>query len=137
MNKIVLDTNVLVSALLTDGPPAAIVDMVAEGRLTPFYNDLIIAEYWNVLRRPKFAFHPLQVTRMVDAIVRAGIAVAAVPRAARSGAPPMPDEDDRKFYDAAKTAPAFLITGNIKHFPQEPFILTPADFLRKLQMSQR
>ena len=43
---------------------------------------------------------------------------------------PMPDEDDRKFYDVAKSSGAFLITGNIKHFPSESFIVTPADFLR-------
>jgi hypothetical protein len=41
----------------------------------------------------------------------------------------MPDEDDRVFYDTAKTAGAYLIPGNTKHFPQEPFILTPAQFL--------
>jgi hypothetical protein len=41
----------------------------------------------------------------------------------------MPDESDRVFYDVAKTAGAYLITGNTKHFPQEPFILTPAEFV--------
>ena len=49
MNKIVLDTNVLVSALLANGPPATIVDLVADGQLKPFYNDFIVSEYWNVL----------------------------------------------------------------------------------------
>jgi hypothetical protein len=41
----------------------------------------------------------------------------------------LPDEDDRPFYEVAKAANAYLITGNLKHFPQEPFILSPADFL--------
>ncbi|MDR3270840.1 MAG: hypothetical protein LBT32_04945 [Peptococcaceae bacterium] len=41
----------------------------------------------------------------------------------------MIDEDDRVFYDAAKSVGAYLITGNIKHFPQGPFILTPLAFL--------
>jgi predicted nucleic acid-binding protein len=45
----------------------------------------------------------------------------------------MPDEEDRKFYNVAKSSGAFLITGNIKHFPPESFIVTPADFL-KVQM---
>jgi predicted nucleic acid-binding protein len=44
--KVVMDTNVLVSSLLANGPPAAIVDLVAEGKLTPFYDDFIISEYW-------------------------------------------------------------------------------------------
>ena len=47
-------------------------------------------------------------------------------------ASPMPDEDDRVFYDTAKTAGAYLITGNSKHYPSEPFILTPSVFLEKI-----
>ena len=43
MNKIVLDTNVLVSALLTNGHPATIIDLVADGQLKPFYNDFIVS----------------------------------------------------------------------------------------------
>ena len=134
MNRIVLDTNVLVSALLANGPPAVIVDMVAEGKLIPFYNDHIISEYWDVLRRQKFGFHSLQVIRLIDSIVRTGIAVEAVdPRSGEYGAIPMPDEDDRKFYSVARVSPAFLITGNIKHYPTEPFIFSPADFLKTYQ----
>ena len=126
MNRIVLDTNVLVSALLSSGPPAVITDMVAGGVLVPFYNELIISEYWEVLRRPKFGFHSHQVDRLIDAIVRTGTAV----KASESGVLSMPHKDDKKFYDAAKASLACLITGNIKHFPPEPFIITPAGFLR-------
>ena len=134
MNKIVLDTNILVSALLANGPPAMIADMIAEGKLTPFYNDLIISEYWNVLQRPRFGFHPFQVSRLLDSIVRTGVAIEVVPKYSdESGIISMPDEDDRKFYDVAKASLAYLITGNIKHFPAEPFIFSPADFLRKYQ----
>ena len=42
----------------------------------------------------------------------------------------MPDEDDRVFYDTAVKAEAYLITGNKKHFPLEPFIVYPVNFLR-------
>ena len=129
--KVVLDTNVLVSSLLANGPPAAIMDLVTESKLTPFYDDFIISEYWRVLQRPKFKFHPSRVSRLIGDIVRIGIAVEAnVPDAA-----PMSDEEDRKFYDVAKSSGAFLITGNIKHFPSESFIVTPADFLR-IQMGR-
>jgi predicted nucleic acid-binding protein len=41
----------------------------------------------------------------------------------------MLDEDDRIFYDTAKNAGAYLVTGNKRHYPDEAFILTPADFL--------
>ena len=134
MNRIVLDTNVLVSALLANGPPAVIADMVAEGKLIPFYNDQIISEYWDVLHRQKFGFHSSQVVRLIDAIARTGIAVETEePRRGKYGVIPMPDEDDRKFYYAAKASRAFLITGNKKHFPDEPFIISPADFLKTYQ----
>ena len=128
--KVVLDTNVLVSSLLANGPPAVIIDLVAEGKLTPFYDDFIINEYWRVLQRPKFRFHPSRVTRLIDDIVRIGIAIEVnIPNIT-----PMPDEEeDRKFYDVAKSSGAFLITGNIKHFPSELFIVTPANFLKILQ----
>ena len=126
--KVVLDTNVLVSSLLANGPPAAIVDLLGEGKLTPFFDDLIISEYWRVLQRPKFKFHPSRVSSLVGDIVRIGIAVKPnIP-----DVKPMRDEEDRKFYDVAKSSGAFLITGNIKHFPIESFIVTPADFLKIL-----
>ena len=126
MVKVVIDTNVLVSALLSNGPPAAVADLAAEGRIILFYNDDIIGEYWDVLWRKKFGFHSLQVTRLIDSIVKTGIAVTdTLPSVI-----PVTDEDDRKFYDVAKASSAFLITGNLKHFPPEPFIVNPSDFLK-------
>ena len=128
--KVVLDTNVLVSAILANGPPAAIADLVASGKLMPFYNDNIINEYWNVLHRRKFDFQSSQIDRLLSIIIRTGVAV-------KVSAPsnfPMADEEDRKFYDVAKTSLATLITGNIRHFPKKPFIVTPADFLRTYQI---
>ena len=132
MEKVVLDTNVLVSALLTSGTPAAIVDLIAEGKLILFYNEQIIGGYWNVLQRKKFGFSFLQVSRLIESIVKSGIAA----KTDESSLISMPDEDDRVFYDLAKTSGAFLITGNIKHFPQESFVITPADFLRSYAISR-
>jgi predicted nucleic acid-binding protein len=66
---------------------------------------------------------------LIDDIVRAGIAAEADEPSIIS----MTDEDDRIFYDTAKASNAFLITGNIRHFPQESFILTPANFLKEYQ----
>jgi predicted nucleic acid-binding protein len=45
---------------------------------------------------------------------------------------PLLDEDDRVFYDTATASEAVLVTGNIRHFPAEPFVMTPADFLSVL-----
>jgi putative PIN family toxin of toxin-antitoxin system len=125
--SVVLDTNILVSAPLSDGPPALIVDQVAEERIRPCFDDRILAEYWDVLSRPKFGFSLPQVNYLIHDIVRAGFSIeVSVP----SGFS-MPDEDDRKFYDVARTAGVVLITGNTKHYPNEPFILTPAAFVQR------
>jgi len=133
MNGVVLDTNVLVSALLANGPPAAIIDMVAEGKLVLFYNDRIISEYWDVLQRPKFSFHPIQISRLIHNIVRAGITTEV----SKKSIIPIPHEDDRVFYDVAKSSDAFLITGNLKHYPHESFIVAPAGFLKMYQLHNR
>lgn len=126
--SVVLDTNILVSSLLSDGPPAFIVDQVSEGRMRPCFDDRILSEYWDVLSRPKFDFSPLRINRLIHGIVRAGFGINAV---IIPGEVSMPDESDRKFYAVAKTANAILITGNTKHYPDEPFILTPVTFIQR------
>jgi putative PIN family toxin of toxin-antitoxin system len=126
--KIVLDTNVLVSSLLTKGPPAAIVDFAAQGKVMPFYDTQILAEYWEVLTRPKFTFSPAQVIRLIKDLMRTGLTVEINTPSKF----PTIDENDRKFHDTAKRSRAFLVTGNLKHFPKKPFIVSPAEFLKKL-----
>jgi len=49
----------------------------------------------------------------------------------------MIDEDDRKFYDTAKSVGAWLISGNLKHYPKEDFIKTPTEFLSLCTMSEK
>ena len=125
MFKVVLDTNVLVSSLLASGTPAVITDLIADGKVIPFYCDLILQEYWDVLSRKKFGFNSLQVTRLINDIVRTGIVAADN----QSSKIKMADEDDRIFYDTALDAQAYLITGNLRHFPTKPFIVSPIKFL--------
>ena len=127
MQPIVFDTNVLVSALIsTGGVPARIVGLVRSRLVQTRYNDAIIAEYRTVLSRPKFNFHAEDVQALIAGIVRTGIPVNAIPSTF-----PMVDDSDRKFYDTAKSSGATLITGNTRHYPSEPFILTPAAFVHK------
>ena len=125
MVKVVLDTNVLVSSLLASGPPAVITDLIADDKIIPFYCDLILQEYWDVLSREKFGFNSLRVNCLINDIVRTGIVVAGN----QSSKIKMADEDDRVFYDTALDAQAYLITGNSRHFPTKPFIVSPAKFL--------
>ena len=124
MINVVLDTNVLVSSLLTQGPPAVIADLIANGKIITVYNDHILEEYMDVLSRKKFNFSPMQIIRLIETITKAGIAVEIQPPSTIKMI-----DDDRVFYDIAVHAGAWLVTGNIKHFPIQPFIITPAKFL--------
>lgn len=126
MIKVVLDTNVLVSALWKQGgKPFQILDLVVLRQLTPCYTAEILMEYRGVLSRDRLKFLPSDIENLLNLIHKEGIAVIAMPSTI-----PFIDESDRIFYDTAKSADAHLITGNKKHFPEEPFICTPADFLQ-------
>jgi hypothetical protein len=75
-------------------------------------------------------FSGLKTKEILMDIAKYGLSVIPVTPGTDESPTPLPDESDRKFYDTAKYCGAFLITGNIKHFPQEPFIITPAEFLK-------
>jgi putative PIN family toxin of toxin-antitoxin system len=123
--RAVLDTNVLVSAMLSpSGNPAKVFKMFLTRTLALVFSADILAEYEDVLYRPRLRI-PADDARMVLASIRRfGEKLEPV-----SSTDAMIDEDDRVFFDAAKSADAYLITGNTKHYPQEPFILTPTEFL--------
>jgi len=120
----VLDTNVLVSALRSkDGIPALIYQMVRAGKVIPCYSDEMIEEYLGVLYRPRLKLVTHEVDLMIALQKKLGRRVQPVKSSIS-----LPDESDRKFYDTAKTSDAILVSGNTKHFPSEPFIMTPREF---------
>ncbi|MBR5950868.1 MAG: putative toxin-antitoxin system toxin component, PIN family [Actinomycetaceae bacterium] len=126
----VIDTNVLVSALLSQKNDAATVQILGkmiEGEITPIYSAAIMREYREVLFREKFTFPKNMLDNLLSGIEEIGIEVKPAP----SGIT-LPDMDDVPFYEAVlerNTSGAYLVTGNIKHFPQEPFIVTPRQML--------
>jgi len=123
---IVFDTNIIVSALLSkEGSPAKIYRIFLTGALTLIYSPQILEEYQDVLYRPYLQIPHADVDIVINAIRQYGKEVWVMPQSVGI----MPDEDDRVFYDAAKSTGAYLITGNTKHYPCEPFILTPSEFL--------
>jgi putative PIN family toxin of toxin-antitoxin system len=120
----VLDTNILVSAMLSArGRPAALVDAALDGRFIVCYNDTILAEYREVLARPHFCFDLKRVNLVIGGLVERGMEINPTPSDI-----PLIDETDRIFYDTAKNSDSFLVTGNQKHYPKESFVLTVADF---------
>jgi putative PIN family toxin of toxin-antitoxin system len=128
--KIVLDTNVLVSGLLSPfGPPGRIVQVAAAGDLSLCFDARILAEYREVLLRPAFSFPAHHVQALLEQIRAAGVAVTAAPLPR-----PLPDPDDDAFLEVAISAAAeFLVTGNPRHFPARQRagirVASPAEFL--------
>ena len=97
MVDVVLDTNVLVSALWSkDGIPAKIIHMIPDGRISPCYCEEILKEYEVVLSRPNFGFHISQISALIDNIKKYGKKIIA-----DKSVIPLPDESDRVFYDIA------------------------------------
>ena len=124
----VFDTNVLVSALMskrTDSPTVALLDYVVEGRIILLYNEEIVNEYQEVLHRDKFKFSKERIDAVIS-LVRMGLSLERV-----SSDELFPDPDDRVFYEVALSKEgAFVITGNQKHFPKNPIIVTPTEMMR-------
>ena len=126
----VIDTNVLVSALLTkheDASPLQIVKKLFHGDIIPLYDSEILREYAEVLRRPKFKFSEEHIATLLAVIAQFGISIERLQTGMQ-----IPDPKDLVFYEvsmAARDDDAYLITGNKKHFPVEPFIVSPSEML--------
>ena len=129
--RIVLDTNVLVSALLSPfGPPAEILRLVTTGTVRLCHDARILGEYRQVLLRSAFPFRPLQVESLLDQIEADGEPITAFALSDR-----LPDPDDEAFLEVALAADArYLVTGNLRHFPPESQrgvrVVSPREFLK-------
>ena len=129
MHSAVIDTNVIISAAISPtGNPAKIVNMVLDKTIQIYLSAQILAEYEEVLSRTEFNFSSEKQNAFLFGIRESGI----LTEPSVSGIP-LPDESDRIFYDTAKESGAILISGNLKHYPAESFIMTPSDFLASLE----
>jgi len=125
MINAVFDTNVLVSAFINkNGIPAKVLSFFPKREIEVFYSEAIFAEYEDVLNREHFKFNKQKILRVLNRFKKLGNFF--VPFKSDIS---MIDEADRIFYDVAKQSDSFLITGNKKHYPNEPFILSPSEFL--------
>lgn len=129
----VLDTNVLVSALLSahdDAATVRVLDKFFEGEVIPLYSDEILREYHEVLGREKFHFAPALISTLLAAVRKFGVCVVPSPTGEV-----LPDMKDLPFYEVVmerRDDDAYLVTGNMKHFPLKKFIVTPKEFLEIL-----
>lgn len=129
----VFDTNVLVSSLMSkriDSPTVVLLDYVLDGQIVLLYNDEILEEYKDVLHRSKFEFSEDRIVAVLD-MVATGLNMERTP----SGET-FPDADDAVFYEVALSKEgSYVVTGNQKHFPKSPIVVTPAEMLQIIQQN--
>lgn len=130
--RVVIDTNVLVSGLLSPyGAAAEIVRMAVASSIDLLYDARIMSEYREVLSRPKFSFEKSNIDILMEFIEHYGIPVAATPLSIH-----LPDVDDEPFLEVAIAGDAeCLITGNMSHYParskHKMRVLTPRQFINR------
>lgn len=131
----VIDTNVLVSALIAtkkESHPLTVLANVFAGTITPLFNDEIISEYRDVLSREKFHLDPADIEDAINAFLRYGLNLE---RTEVKGEV-FPDPKDVVFYEVKMSKEdAYLVTGNMKHFPKKPFVVTPGEMVDILRGS--
>ena len=132
---VVVDTNVLVSALITrneNAPTVKILRYLSQNKIVPVYSSDIVKEYYEVLRREKFKLSEEIVSAVIHDIVTNGLEVTDIVEVKEE----MQDPKDVVFYAVTLTTRdkgTFLVTGNGKHFPAKSFIVTPAELVDILE----
>jgi putative PIN family toxin of toxin-antitoxin system len=130
MKLVVLDTNVIVSAGINpSGVPAKLIfDWVLKGEVQTAISPAVLAEYREVARRPKFlryGFPPPWLEFLIEDSLWL--------RDPEPWIQPCPDPKDVHLLALAHAAGAWLVTGNLKHFPENARcgvkVLSPADYL--------
>ena len=125
----VFDTNIIVSALISRRSDTAVVlalETLLAGEVIPLYNDEILKEYEDVLHREKFHLPESFIAATINQIKKEGIASERI-----HSDESFPDPSDVVFYEVALSKEdSFLVTGNIRHFPKNPIVVTPAEFLK-------
>lgn len=135
MRHWVIDTNVVVSGLLTpQGPSARVLDAMLDGRLKLVYDARILAEYRDVLRRPRLKLAPAKIQAFLKGVLGQTM---VVPHPVTANAP---DVEDIVFVEAAlATIDQTIVTGNLAHYPAEILhgvrVLTPAQAAAELSAS--
>ena len=135
MRQIVLDTNVLVSGLLSPrNAPGRIIDALRTEQIQLVLDDRIFLEYGEVLRRQKFEryIRPEEREWILDYIFHSARRVTSTEHFTD-----LPDPYDACFLEVAATAEVPLVTGNLKHFPKKlrrkVEVLSPSEFHILLQ----
>lgn len=134
-SRLVLDTNVLVSGVLSPyGPPGQIVDLVVAAQIQLVVEPRVLAEYADVLHRPELRLDADRIALLLQEIKRRALNLVVGP-----WRHPLPDPDDEPFLSLADAAFCPLVTGNLRHYPpasrEKVTVFSPADYLAALRSS--
>lgn len=138
MRLAVFDTNVFISAGINgDGTPAALVtDWVLEGQVQLVTCPWIVEEYRQVARRKKFTIYGFP-PPWLEFVIDEGLSLPDP----KTWPLTLPDPKDSPFLALAHAAGAWLVTGNLRHFPEKSrnrvTVISPADYLAHLRVSSR
>ena len=117
-----------------DAATVLVVGKLFSGEVIPLFSNEILGEYNEVLKRAKFHFSEEIVSKLLQTIEKYGERVVATPTGEL-----LPDMKDLPFYEVVvekQEDAAYLVTGNIKHFPKKPFIVTAKEFLDILNQAK-
>ena len=131
----VIDTNVLVSAMLVpDSMPGTVLKYVYTSVIAPLINEEIMNEYIEVINREKFGFDKNDIDLVISNIKNSALVLERTISDEQ-----FDDQKDVMFYEVALTGinktNAYLVTGNIKHFPKRPFVVTPREMVDIIENS--
>lgn len=133
----VIDTNVIVSSMLKHNSiPGKIIDLIFEKSIVPLLNEEIIDEYYEVLSRNMFGFNKEEIDNTINEIKLSGIFLER-----KEALEAFIDSDDIVFYEivmsARNTMDAYLITGNLKHYPVRNYVVTPREMLEIMEHNKK
>lgn len=132
----VIDTNVIVSSFLRhDSLPGRIVDLATEGTIVPLINQQILIEYAEVLSRNKFGLSEEAISKFLAKWTKAGIHLER-----QKTSLDFADKDDVVFFEVTlsgrSTMGAYLVTGNLRHYPAESFVVTPRQMIEIIEKDE-
>ena len=132
----IIDTNVIVASLLTkhhDSATVRVMDAVYSGKLVPILNEEIISEYRDVLHRRRLGLNVEKCDFIISLISDLGITLDRIKSDIQ-----MIDEKDRVFYEialaGAEIGNSKLVTGNVKHYPEVDFVVTPSQLCEMMNI---
>ena len=134
----VIDTNVVVSSLIKkDSFPGKIIKYISDSIIVPLVNSEILSEYEKVLHRESFNFLGCDIEETIKLLKEESLKIEGIDVIEE-----FTDKTDIVFFQVTMDArtqdmDAYLVTGNSRHFPNRPFVITPKEMVEIIESDQK